>query len=98
MEEKKKKFKLSLATQIFIALILGVVTGLLLQDHADIAEKYIKPFGVIFLNLLKFIVVPIVLFSIMAGIVSMSDIKKVGSIGIKTRPSTVYSHISRNNA
>ena len=84
MEEKKKKFRLSLATRIFIALILGVVTGLLLQNHADIAEKYIKPFGVIFLNLLKFIVVPIVLFSIMAGIVSMSDIKKVGSIGIKT--------------
>ncbi len=37
-----------------------------------------------FLNLLKFIVVPIVLFSIMCGIISMKDIKKVGSIGAKT--------------
>ena len=82
--EEKKKFKLSLAAQIFIALVLGIVAGLLLQDHADIAEGYIKPIGTIFLNLLKFIVVPIVLFSIMSGIISMRDIKKVGSIGAKT--------------
>lgn len=82
--EEKKKFKLSLAVQIFIALVLGIGAGLLLQDHADIAEGYIKPIGTIFLNLLKFIVVPIVLFSIMSGIISMRDIKKVGSIGAKT--------------
>ena len=81
MEEKKK---LPLATQIFIALVLGIIAGLLLQSHADIADSYIKPIGTIFLNLLKFIVVPIVLFSIMAGIITMSDIRKVGSIGIKT--------------
>ena len=41
--EEKKKFKLSLATQIFIALVLGIGAGMLLQDHADIAEGYIKP-------------------------------------------------------
>ena len=82
--EEKKKFKMSLALQIFIALVLGIGAGLLLQEHTDIAEGYIKPIGTIFLNLLKFIVVPIVLFSIMSGIVSMRDIRKVGSIGIKT--------------
>ena len=81
MNEKKK---LPLATQIFIALILGIIAGLCLQSHVEFAEGYIKPIGTIFLNLLKFIVVPIVLFSIMSGIISMSDIKKVGSIGIKT--------------
>ncbi|WP_091821147.1 dicarboxylate/amino acid:cation symporter [Butyrivibrio sp. ob235] len=81
METRKK---LPLATQIFIALVLGIIAGLLLQSHADFADSYIKPIGTIFLNLLKFIVVPIVLFSIMAGIISMSDIRKVGSIGIKT--------------
>ena len=80
----KEKKKLSLAGQIFIALILAIIAGLLLQNHAEFAENYIKPFGTIFLNLLKFIVVPIVLFSIMSGIISMSDIKKVGSIGLKT--------------
>ena len=80
----KEKKKLSLAAQIFIALVLAVIAGLLMQKYANFAETYIKPFGTIFLNLLKFIVVPIVLFSIMCGIISMSDIKKVGSIGLKT--------------
>ena len=60
----KQKKKMSLAMQIFIALILAIVVGLLMQSHAEFAESYIKPFGTIFLNLVKFIVVPIVLFSI----------------------------------
>ena len=80
----KEKRKLSLAMQIFIALVLAIIAGLLLGSHAEFAESYIKPFGTIFLNLLKFIVVPIVLFSIMSGIISMQDIRKVGSIGLKT--------------
>ena len=80
----KEKEKMSLAMQIFIALVLAIAAGLLLQKHAQFAETYIKPFGTIFLNLLKFIVVPIVLFSIMCGIISMRDIKKVGAIGLKT--------------
>ena len=80
----KEKKKLSLAAQIFIAQVLAVIAGLLMQKYANFAETYIKPFGTIFLNLLKFIVVPIVLFSIMCGIISMKDIKKVGSIGAKT--------------
>ncbi len=80
----KEKKKLSLAGQIFIALILAIIVGLLMQNYADYANDFIKPFGTIFLNLIKFIVVPIVLLSIMSGIVSMKDIRKVGSIGIKT--------------
>ena len=80
----KEKKKMSLAMQIFIALVLAIAAGLLLQKHAQFADTYIKPFGTIFLNLLKFIVVPIVLFSIMCGIISMRDIKKVGAIGLKT--------------
>ncbi len=80
----KEKKKMSLAMKIFIALVLAIAAGLLLQKHAQFAETYIKPFGTIFLNLLKFIVVPIVLFSIMCGIISMRDIKKVGAIGLKT--------------
>ncbi len=71
----KEKKKLSLAAQIFIALVLAVIAGLLMQNYANFAETYIKPFGTIFLKL-KFIVVPIVLFSIMCGIISMKDIKK----------------------
>ena len=80
----QKKKKLSLAMQIFIAMVLAIAAGLLLQKQADFAAAFIKPFGTIFLNLVKFIVVPIVLFSIMCGIISMKDIRKVGSIGLKT--------------
>lgn len=77
----KKKRSFPLAEQIFIALILAIIVGLLMQNHSAFADSYIKPFGTIFLNLVKFIVGPIVLFSIMAGVVSLSDVKKVGKIG-----------------
>lgn len=78
---EKKKRRLSLAMQILIALLVAIGVGLLLQKQASFTVSYIKPFGTIFLNLIKFVVVPVVLFSIMAGIVSMRDIKKVGAIG-----------------
>ena len=76
--------RLSLTTWIFIALILGVLAGVALQGAPEIADTYIKPFGTIFLNLIKMIVVPLVLFSIIAGVVSLEDVKKVGAIGGKT--------------
>ena len=76
--------RISLTYQILISLILAVIVGIFMQNHCDIARKFIRPFGNIFLNLLKFIVVPMVLFSIMGGIISMKDIRKVGSIGLKT--------------
>ena len=75
--------KLSLTTQIAITLVLAVIAGILLQDYADFVNDYIKPLGNIFLNLLKFIVVPLVLFSIMAGILSMNDVSKVGKLGLR---------------
>jgi len=79
-----KTKKLSLAAKIFIALILGTVTGLLFIGNPGFTTNYLKPFGNIFINLLKFIVVPIVVFSIVDGMISMKDIRKVGAIGWKT--------------
>ncbi len=84
METEKKKKKLSLATQIFIALILGIIVGIALTKQAAFANSYIKPFGTIFLNLVKWVVTPLVFFSIMAGVISMRDVRRVGSVGIKT--------------
>lgn len=82
----KIKTKPTLAFQIFIALALGVLAGIFFMTAglSDFAENYIRPFGTIFLNLLKFIVVPIVITSIISGIVSMEDIGKIGSVGWKT--------------
>lgn len=54
-----------------------------MQNHVEFAEAYIKPFGTIFLNLLKFVVVPLVMFSIISGIMEMQDVKKVGRLGIR---------------
>ena len=81
------KKKLSLAFWIFLALIIGAGIGwglVYVPGGAAFATKFIKPIGTIFVNLLKFIVVPIVLFSMVCGMISMKDIKKVGSIGWKT--------------
>ena len=75
--------KLSLSSQIFISMIAGITFGFLFLNHPEIASNYIKPVGTIFINLLKFIVVPIVLLSLVSGIVSMRDIKKVGAMGGK---------------
>ena len=81
-----KKLKLSLATQILIALFGGIIFGLILMEtgQADFAAAYVKPLGQIFLNLLKFVVVPLVLTSIIDGVISLKDIKKVGTIGLST--------------
>lgn len=75
--------KVSLAAKIFIGMILGIIAGILLQGNPDIAVNYVKPFGTIFLNLIKTIVVPVVFCSIISGVISMKDIKKVGKVGVK---------------
>ena len=82
-----KSKKMPLAMWIFVGLVVGVAAGLILMavpGGVNIAKGYIKPWGTIFLNLLKFIVVPIVLFSIASGVISMQDISRVGSVGGKT--------------
>ena len=81
-----EKKKLTLPAQILIALALGIIVGLIcyFTGTASFTANYLKPLGTIFINLLKFIVVPIVLLSIISGIISMGDLKKVGSVGWKT--------------
>lgn len=81
-----KKKKIGLPLQILIALVLGIVVGLVcyFAKWEAFTADYLKPFGDIFVNLLKFIVVPVVLLSMIDGIISMDDMKKVGSVGVKT--------------
>ncbi len=80
------KKKLSLPMQILIALVLGIIVGLIcyFAKWGAFTTNYLKPIGDIFVNLLKFIVVPVVLLSMIQGIISMEDMKKVGSVGWKT--------------
>ena len=78
------KLKLSLTSRILLALLLGFVVGVLLQDNVAVANGYIKPFGTIFLNLLKFIVVPLVFVSITVGVISMKSLSSLGRLGVRT--------------
>jgi Na+/H+-dicarboxylate symporter len=81
-----KKLNESLPLQIFTALGLGIIAGLVFMalGWEDFAQTYLNPIGTIFLNLLKFIVVPIVLTSMISGVVSLQDMKKIRTIGIRT--------------
>ena len=83
--------KNDLSTKIIIAMFLGIIFGLVLrtfpeawQGHRAFIEEILNSGGQIFLNLMKMIVVPLVFISLVCGICSMDDIKKLGRIGIKS--------------
>ena len=80
----KRLKKIHLTSQILIAFILAIIAGCLLQGCPDIANIFIKPFGNVFLNLLKFIVAPLVLLSITSGIISTNNLSSLGKIGLNT--------------
>ncbi|MCD8903354.1 cation:dicarboxylate symporter family transporter [Staphylococcus gallinarum] len=75
--------KISLPMQVVIALVLGVIVGLLLYGHEELVN-YIKPFGDIFLNLIKMIVIPVVFCSLALSISNVGESKTVGRYGVKT--------------
>jgi len=76
--------KMSLSTKILIGLILGIIVGLFLQSNLDFAKTWIAPFGTLFLNLIKMIIVPLVLASLVVGAASTGDVRKLGRMGAKT--------------
>jgi Na+/H+-dicarboxylate symporter len=77
---------LALHWQVIIGLLVGVIYAWLSVtfDWNEFTLNYIQPFGDIFINLLKLIAVPLVLFSIISGVTSLGDVKKLGRLGIKT--------------
>jgi len=72
--------KLKVHTQILIAIILGIVVGILLGEKT----AHIKIVGDMFIQLLKAIIIPLILASMVAGIVSLGDVRKLGRIGLRT--------------
>ncbi|MCB0794788.1 MAG: dicarboxylate/amino acid:cation symporter [Flavobacteriales bacterium] len=78
--------RLPLHTRIIIALFLGVGWALLSSrlGWSAFTIDWIAPFGDIFINLLKLIAVPLVLFSIISGVAGMSDVTKLGKLGVRT--------------
>lgn len=83
----QKKRKINLAGWIIICMFAGILVGLLFllaAPGSTFTTEYLKPIGTIYINLLKFMVVPVVLFSITDGVVSLNDLKRVGSVGLRT--------------
>ncbi len=78
-----KKLKFGLGAQILLGLILGVIVGSVFYGNPAI-EGYLKPIGDTFIRLIKMIVAPIVLSSLIVGIAGVGDVKKLGKIGGKT--------------
>ncbi|SVB84883.1 uncharacterized protein METZ01_LOCUS237737 [marine metagenome] len=78
--------KLPLHLKIIIGLVLGLAYGILAASSGwgDFTSAWIAPFGTIFINLLKLIAVPLVLASLITGVASLSDLKKLSRIGGKT--------------
>ena len=78
--------KLALHWKIIIGMVLGVLYGLLASKMGwvDFTNDWIKPWGKMFINLLKLIAVPLVFASLIKGVSSLSDISKLSRIGGKT--------------
>lgn len=72
--------------QIVIGLILGLLYGIIAAAAGwlEFTSNWIAPFGTIFLNLLKLIAVPLIIASLITGVASLSDLKKLSRIGGKT--------------
>ena len=76
---------MNLSIQIFLSLVLSVVVGLMLGEGAAAPVKmWIAPIGTMFINLIKMMIVPVVFCSLIVGMTSMGDMKKLGRIGVKT--------------
>ena len=76
---------MNLSTKILIGLALGIIAGLELgAEGAGFAKAWIGPLGTIFMNMIKMVIVPLVFSSLVIGVCSLGDIKKVGRIGVKT--------------
>lgn len=69
--------KINLLTQILISFIIAIIVGAIVGPSIEV----VKPLGDLFLRLIKFIIVPLVLASLVVGVASSGDIKKVGRMG-----------------
>lgn len=75
------KKSLGLAWQMLIGLVLGVIVGAIID--AEIGKTYLQPFGTLFIRLIRMVVVPLVIATLIAGAANIADISKLGRVAIK---------------
>lgn len=79
----RKKFKFPLAYQILVGLILGIIVGAIFYGNPKV-EEYLQPLGTIFINMIKMIVVPIIISTLIVGVAGTGDVRQLGKLGGKT--------------
>jgi len=83
-------FKIALWQRVLGALVIGVIFGGILsrimggEAAASWLETFVKPVGDLFINLIRMLIVPLILTTLVSGVVALGDPKKLGSIGLKT--------------
>jgi len=78
------------ASQIFVGLVLGAVAGLIYGSDAAV----IRPIGTAFIRLIKMVVIPLIFASLLVGVASLGDMRKIGRIGGKTLAFYIAYYIS----
>lgn len=80
------KKKLPLFTKILLGMLIGLLVGFLASStgYSSIINNWVKPFGEIFIRLLKLIAIPLVLLSLIKGIGGLKDISRLATMGVKT--------------
>lgn len=81
-----RKLKLPLFAKILIGMLAGVLVGFILLwfDLQSFVSDWIKPWGTIFIRLLKLIAIPLVFVSLVKGVAGMKDLKKLSRLGFRT--------------
>jgi proton glutamate symport protein len=78
--------KLAMHWKILIGMVLGLLFGLLMKnlEQNGLVIDWVKPFGTIFINLLKMIAVPLIVVSLIVGLADLKDISKLSKLGSRT--------------
>lgn len=78
-----KRKGIGLAGQMGIGMVLGIILGFI-APYIHLDPGYLKPFGQLFINLVRMVVVPLVFATLVAGAASIADISKLGRVAVKT--------------
>ncbi|MGL4345875.1 MAG: dicarboxylate/amino acid:cation symporter [Cellulosilyticaceae bacterium] len=80
------KKRTSLSTKIFIGLLIGIVLGLAIQmfELGSVLTYVVQPIGTVFLSLMKMVIIPLILCTLIASITNVGDMQKLGFLGKST--------------
>ncbi|WP_300925088.1 dicarboxylate/amino acid:cation symporter, partial [Turicimonas muris] len=78
----KKSFWFGLPMQMMYGLVLGVIVGTMVST--EFATTWLQPLGQLFIRLIRMVVVPLVIATLIAGAAGLGDASKIGSIAVKT--------------